>query len=265
VDAVGDDARLRAGQRDGFRAETVQRHRQQRNGPPVESNMSISRSFGSGWTSFASLISESVTPLIAETTATTLLPACCVANTRRATFLIRSGLPTDVPPYFCTISAMCSCQAQPIAAYIPIAFKISSALASQVVGEGTLDIAVSGSFSPCPVSVTTTVEPGGKNPFGTYRRSPAMPAAEAGSTKTPFFRGKEFVRGQNLRVAHHVDQAAGFVASRFRLLPARRIADADGGGDGLGIGHGLATHDGCGAGGLKAAHLRGGLGDLGAW
>ena len=43
---------------------------------PVESSTSISRSLGVGHTSRESLIKESVTPDIAETTTTTLLPAC---------------------------------------------------------------------------------------------------------------------------------------------------------------------------------------------
>jgi hypothetical protein len=73
---------------------------------PVDSSTSISRSVGLGETSRASLMSPSVTPLIADTTTTTLCPASCVSMTRRATFTMRSGLPTEVPPYFCTISAM---------------------------------------------------------------------------------------------------------------------------------------------------------------
>src|SRR4030095_8670223 len=56
--------------------------------------------------SWPRLISHSATPLIAETTTTTRFPASCVAMTRRATFMIRSGLPTDVPPYFWTIRAI---------------------------------------------------------------------------------------------------------------------------------------------------------------
>ena len=42
---------------------------------PVASSMSISRSGGAPMISFASLIRPSVTPLIAETTTTILLPA----------------------------------------------------------------------------------------------------------------------------------------------------------------------------------------------
>src|ERR1700674_914635 len=43
---------------------------------------------------------------MAEITATTLQPPCCVSIKRRATFRIRSGVPTEVPPYFWTIRRM---------------------------------------------------------------------------------------------------------------------------------------------------------------
>ena len=72
---------------------------------PVESSTSISRSVGSASpvTSLASLMRLLVTPDIAETTATTWFPASLVARMRRATLRMRSGVPTDVPPYFWTI------------------------------------------------------------------------------------------------------------------------------------------------------------------
>ena len=73
---------------------------------PVERRTSISRSLGWVHTSLESLINESVTPDMAETTTTTLWPACWVSITRCATFLIRSGLPTEVPPYFWTMIAI---------------------------------------------------------------------------------------------------------------------------------------------------------------
>jgi hypothetical protein len=46
-----------------------------------------------------------VSPLIADKTTTTWCPLAWNFATRRATFLIRSGLATEVPPYFCTINA----------------------------------------------------------------------------------------------------------------------------------------------------------------
>ena len=47
-----------------------------------------------------------VTPAIAETTTATSLPASTSRLTRRAAFLIRSTVATDVPPNFCTMRAM---------------------------------------------------------------------------------------------------------------------------------------------------------------
>src|ERR1700730_16736778 len=43
---------------------------------------------------------------MAEITATTLQPLCWVSIKRRATARIRSGVPTEVPPYFWTIRRM---------------------------------------------------------------------------------------------------------------------------------------------------------------
>ena len=102
VKAVGDDAGLRPGQGHRRRSEPVQRHRQQRDGSLfARGQQHVHFAFVRlRMHFFASLISESVTPLMAETTATTLLPARWWSPTRRATFLIRSGLPTEVPPYF---------------------------------------------------------------------------------------------------------------------------------------------------------------------
>ena len=75
---------------------------------PVARSTSISRSIGSRSreTSLASLIRLSVTPDMADTTATTWLPARCVSKMRRAQLRMRSGFPTEVPPYFCTMRAM---------------------------------------------------------------------------------------------------------------------------------------------------------------
>jgi hypothetical protein len=43
---------------------------------------------------------------MAETTTTTLSPLSRLAATFSATAAMRSGEPTDVPPYFCTINAI---------------------------------------------------------------------------------------------------------------------------------------------------------------
>src|ERR1017187_289357 len=73
---------------------------------PVASRTSISRSLGRDMSSLAILIRLSVTPLMAETTTKIWSPLTRYLATRAATFLMRSGLPTEVPPYFWTINAI---------------------------------------------------------------------------------------------------------------------------------------------------------------
>src|SRR5690348_4264114 len=73
---------------------------------PVAATTSSSRGSGCAWISFASAISRLVSPAMAEGTTTRSCPAARHFATRRATFLIRSTEPTDVPPYFWTIKAM---------------------------------------------------------------------------------------------------------------------------------------------------------------
>ncbi len=70
---------------------------------PAVSSMSSSRSCGRSETFAARPSSSSVVLPIAETTTQTSFPPSAVATTRSATCLIRSGVPTDVPPYFWTI------------------------------------------------------------------------------------------------------------------------------------------------------------------
>src|SRR5690606_32964111 len=48
-----------------------------------------------------------VSPLMAETTTTISSPPACADATLSATALMRSTLPTEVPPYFSTIIATC--------------------------------------------------------------------------------------------------------------------------------------------------------------
>jgi hypothetical protein len=67
---------------------------------PVDRRRSNSRSVGCGDISRASLTKSSVTPAIAEMTATTWQPSRCVSMIRCATLRMRSGVPTEVPPYF---------------------------------------------------------------------------------------------------------------------------------------------------------------------
>jgi hypothetical protein len=67
---------------------------------PVEAMTSSSRSLGSAEICPASPSRRLVSPDMAETMTATLCPWRCVARQRRATFLIRSTDPTEVPPYF---------------------------------------------------------------------------------------------------------------------------------------------------------------------
>ena len=73
---------------------------------PVASSTSSSRGDGCSVMSRESFSRRSVSPLIAETTTTTSLPRLRQLITLSATLPMRSGLPTDVPPYFWTISAI---------------------------------------------------------------------------------------------------------------------------------------------------------------
>ena len=73
---------------------------------PVASSTSISRAGGRTLMDLASLISRSVSPDMADTTTTTWWPCARARCTRSATAPMRSGLPMDVPPYFCTIRAI---------------------------------------------------------------------------------------------------------------------------------------------------------------
>ena len=73
---------------------------------PVDNKVSISRGSGLSLTDLASLIKSSVDLPIADTTATTLLPARLHSTMRWATCMIRSGEATEVPPNFITIVDM---------------------------------------------------------------------------------------------------------------------------------------------------------------
>jgi hypothetical protein len=73
---------------------------------PVEATTSSSRSLGSSEIWCASPSSRFVSPDMAETTTTTSFPWSFVRATRFAQFLIFSIVPTEVPPYFWTMSAI---------------------------------------------------------------------------------------------------------------------------------------------------------------
>ena len=110
--------------------------------------MSYSRACGFAEISYASRISSSVVSPIAESTPTTRNPRSRAATRRRATSLIFSVSPTDVPPNFMTM------RSRPRAA------------ASE---------ATSGTASYCVVDTEKVYWPEVKNPHG-RRLSQAQPA-----------------------------------------------------------------------------------------
>ncbi len=72
---------------------------------PVAASASTSRLSGSEVRSLASLRRRLVSPDMALTMTTTSFPAAWAASARAATFLMRSSVPTDVPPNFWTMRA----------------------------------------------------------------------------------------------------------------------------------------------------------------
>ena len=84
---------------------------------PAVSSMSSSRGGGLEVTSSARRRRSSVDLPMAETTTTTSLPAARVRATWSATARMRSASPTEVPPYFCTTSAMATKLPDPEAAF----------------------------------------------------------------------------------------------------------------------------------------------------
>src|SRR3990170_482691 len=73
---------------------------------PVDSSRSSSRSSGASVISAANASSSSVVSPIAETTTTSRSPPSTRWAMRAATPRMRSALPTEVPPYFWTMSAI---------------------------------------------------------------------------------------------------------------------------------------------------------------
>jgi hypothetical protein len=71
---------------------------------PAVKSMSISRGCDFSETLWARSRRSSVVSPIAETTTTRSVPARRVLTMRSATFWMRSGEPTEVPPYFWTRS-----------------------------------------------------------------------------------------------------------------------------------------------------------------
>ena len=68
-------------------------------------------------------MSRLVSPDMADTTTTTLCPASAHLMARRATFLMRSTDPTEVPPYFWTISAMIALDGHGACALLALPFQ----------------------------------------------------------------------------------------------------------------------------------------------
>src|SRR5439155_23262558 len=71
---------------------------------PVETTTSCSRWLGRLAMSLVSLSRRLVSPAMAETTTTTSCPSLRAEIALRATLRMRSASPTEVPPYFCTMS-----------------------------------------------------------------------------------------------------------------------------------------------------------------
>ena len=108
VGGVGDDARLRAGERHRRLAEVDDRHAQQRDRDALargEQHVHLAAVRARSDTSWASRTRSSVVLPIAETTTTTSSPARRVRTMWSATARMRSGSATDVPPNFCTSRA----------------------------------------------------------------------------------------------------------------------------------------------------------------
>ena len=104
VDGVGDDPRLRAGERHRFVPEVVDGHCDQRAGDSLargEQHVELP-GLGCGETPRASSSSESVVWPIADTVPTTRAPRSCASTSRCATWRILSGSATDEPPNFMT-------------------------------------------------------------------------------------------------------------------------------------------------------------------
>ena len=117
-------------------------------------------------------------------------------------------------------------------------------------------MAVSGSFRPWPVRVQTIRSPFLNTPRSAAFLTPATDAAEAGSQKIPLGGGDDSVGLEDLLVGDHIDESPGFVPGLLRPLPRRRVADADGGGDGLGVRHHLPpSRSGAAPRRLEADHL----------
>ena len=110
---------------------------------PVANTTSISRGSGNSWISCANATRRLVSPLMADTTTTTSCPSARARAMRLATFLMRSGLPTEVPPYFCTNKAIClntlfTFEANPYRTWQRIGRKLGSGQFADISGRAAL-------------------------------------------------------------------------------------------------------------------------------
>ena len=108
------------------------------------------------------------------------------------------------------------------------AASIASGSGSTVTGAGLRRAAVSGSFSPWPVTTQTTREPGSSS---TPARA-ASPAADAGSQKTPSACASSLPRLEDRVVGERDDGSAGPLQRGVDVRRVRRLDDADRGRDG---------------------------------
>jgi hypothetical protein len=106
---IGLDRDLPAGVGHGFLADRQQRHRQQADGHLFASrgnHVQLARVRLLHEFPWPAPIRRLVSPDMADGTTTIWCPASCHLATRRATFLMRSVEPIDVPPYLWTIKAI---------------------------------------------------------------------------------------------------------------------------------------------------------------
>ena len=129
------------------------------------------------------------------------------------------------------------------------------------MGEEAFAIAVSGSFNPCPRQRHRDSRTAREKSLRPVLAKPRDARRRGGLDEHAFLGRQQLVRVNDFCIAHHVNQAARFIASGFRLFPTRGIADAYGGGDGFRLFNRMPADNGRGALGLESDHLgRGGNG-----
>ena len=200
----------------------------------------------------ASLIRLSVTPAMAEMTATTRQPSRCVSMRRRATSRIRSGvadgsaaifLNDQAHRYIAVIEVRSWSETRQTRSFAMLWRRCQTRSRRTRASRKTSDSfgatgfsfvkihadTISGSFNPWPV--TRANDSVASQSWRTNRgvrlasqhlKSPAMGAALAGSTKIPSCLREPSLRFQNFFVGHDVNRAAGFV--HWRVCAASQLA-----------------------------------------